>query len=223
MELLQRLGERVAVAGRASVAFSGGSTPKLMFAWMARQPFDWSRIEIFWVDERCVLPTHEDSNFRMTREALLDHIQPAGVHRILGELPPVEAAVAYENEIVSVLGADPRFDVIHLGMGADAHIASLFPGVAEIDSREGTTAAVWVPKLNAHRVTLLPKPILNANHIVMLVTGTDKSSALEQVMSGPYNPAEYPAQLVDRNASAIAWFTDVSAKGGGFSETPRLS
>jgi 6-phosphogluconolactonase len=212
-EILRVLGTAVALRGRAAVAFSGGSSPKMMFAWMATQPFDWSTVDIFWVDERCVPPDHADSNFRMTREALLDHIHPGAVHRILGELPPEEAAAKYREELGTVFGGHPQFDIIHLGMGADSHIASLFPGVAEIADRTGSAAAVWVPKLNAHRVTLLPRVLLDAKQVAMLVTGEDKAEALRKVFQGSHDPAAHPAQLIHRNASLVEWFLDRKAKG----------
>lgn len=212
-EILRALGEAVAMNGRASVAFSGGSSPKKMFAWMASQPFDWSAVEIFWVDERCVPPEHPDSNYRMTREALLDRIRPGGIHRIPAELPPGEAAARYREDLILTLGHQPRFDVIHLGMGADSHTASLFPGLAEIEDRTGLAASVWVPKLNAHRVTLLPQVLLDAKQIAMLVTGEDKAMPLREVFRGPYAPLTHPAQLVHRNAPLVEWFIDRAAKG----------
>lgn len=214
-EILRALGEAVAAHGRASVAVSGGSSPKRMFAWMAAQPFDWSPVEIFWADERCVAPDHPDSNYRMTREALLDHIRPGGVHRIPAELPPAEAAVRYGEDLVATLGPAPRFDVIHLGMGADSHTASLFPGLKEIDDRTGLAASVWVPKLNAHRITLLPRVLLDARRIVMLVTGEDKAQALREVFHGRYDPITHPAQLIRRDAASVDWFLDRAATGSG--------
>lgn len=213
-EILRALGEAVAIQGRASVAFSGGSSPKRMFAWMASQPFDWSAIEIFWVDERCVPPDHADSNYRMTREALLDHIRPSGIHRIPAELPPNEAAARYRDDLIAALGHQPRFDVIHLGMGGDSHIASLFPGLAEINDRSGDAASVWVPKLNAHRITLMPRVLLNARQIAMLVTGEDKAQALREVFRARYDPLTHPAQLIHRHAPRVEWFLDRAAKDG---------
>jgi 6-phosphogluconolactonase len=213
-EILRALGEAIALNGRAAVAFSGGSSPKTMFAWMAAQPFDWSAVEIFWVDERCVPPDHADSNYRMTRESLLDHIRPGGVHRIPAELPPEEAAARYRDVLIAMLGSQPRFDVIHLGMGADSHTASLFPGLAEIDDRRGLVAAVWVAKRNAHRITLLPRVLLEARRIVMLVTGEDKAQALREVFRGRYDLRTHPAQLVHRHAARVEWFLDRAAKGG---------
>ena len=129
----------VAARGRARIAISGGSTPKATFAlladpaqpWRARMP--WSKLDLWWVDERCVPPDDPDSNYRMTREAMLDHVplQPEQIHRMEGELEPEAAAARYESELRNgfrLEGAElPRFDVVQLGMGPDGHTASLFP------------------------------------------------------------------------------------------------
>ena len=172
-----------------------------MFEWMAAANFDWSRVGLYWVDERCVPPDHADSNYRMTREALLDHVSPASVHRIETEFPPEEAARRYAAELPEA------FDVIHLGMGADAHTASLFPGLVEVHDREKTVAAVYVPKLKAHRVTLMPRVLLAARELVILVTGADKAETLRDVLTEPEDFDRRPAQLVARRA----WFADPAA------------
>ena len=142
--ILERLAEARQVSRRATLAVSGGSTPRLMFQAMAAAGFDWADIHIFWVDERCVSPDHPDSNYRMTKEALLDSIAIAAgnVHRIQGEREPAEASKLYRGEIETIFGPAekpagtmPRFDVVHLGMGPDSHTASLFPGEEIIDDR----------------------------------------------------------------------------------------
>lgn len=191
----------------ATLAVSGGSSPKRMFEWMAWQPFDWKALRLFWVDERCVPPDHAESNYRMTREALLEFVRPGAVHRIEAELPPQEAAARYREVLPD------RFDLVHLGMGADAHTASLFPGLPEIEDRTGTAAAVRVEKLNAYRVTLLPRMILGAQKIVVLATGADKRATLQRVFSEAYNPMVLPIQLV---ADRADWFLDPAASGDGF-------
>ena len=133
--------------------------------------FDWHRVHIFWVDERCVPPDHGDSNYRMVREALLDPVGVAAdqIHRIEGELEPEEASNRYEAAICEFLqlgeGKLPVFDVVHLGMGADGHTASLFPGSSLIDDQTGIVAAAYAESRKSHRVTLLPRPILAARHV----------------------------------------------------------
>ncbi len=209
--ILGYLRDAVQANGAATVAFSGGNTPKLMFSWMARQSFDWSRVHIFWADERCVPPDSPESNYRMTREALLDHIQPGGITRIEGELEPAAAAARYRAALDRLPGTPAAFDVLHLGMGDDAHTASLFPGLSETQDRDGQVAAVWVEKLARHRITLLPAVLLAARQTAMLVTGADKASPLQIVFKGKPDSLLYPAQIVHREGRAVDWFLDKAA------------
>ena len=169
--------------GVATLAVSGGSTPRLMFQSMARREYNWSDIELFWVDERIVTPSDDQSNYRMTREALLDAIRmPADhIHRIEGELTPEKANENYVAEIRRVFGLTggtlPVFDVIQRGMGPDSHTASLFPGEPLIRNKTDIAASVWVEKMGQHRVTLLPGVLERARHTLCLVSGADKAAA----------------------------------------------
>lgn len=209
--ILRALGEAIAIHGRATLAVSGGSTPKLMFEALAQSGFDFSRVHLFFVDERCVPPDHADSNYRMTKASLIDRVALGSVHRIEGELPPHDAAGRYARDVEAFLGSEPVFDIVHLGMGADAHTASLFPGLAEIDDRAGTAAAVWVPKLNAHRVTLLPRVLLAARATIVLAAGADKAQPLRDVYEGAYDPQRLPIQIIHRYARAVDWYVDTAA------------
>jgi 6-phosphogluconolactonase len=185
-----------------------------MFETMARSGFDWSGIDLFQVDERCVPPDHEMSNFRMIREALLSHVHlpDARIHRIHAELTPDEAAVHYGEEIRQSfkleLHALPVFDVIQRGMGADAHTASLFPGEPLIENTTGIVAAVWVEKLKQHRITLLRGVLERARHTLLLVSGADKAEGLRQVLEGPRDLMRHPCQIASEDAE---WFVDESA------------
>jgi 6-phosphogluconolactonase len=198
-------------AGHASLAVSGGSTPKLMFEKFAAMDFPWKRVHLFWVDERCVPPDHADSNYRMTDETLLRHVDFAGVYRIQGELTPEAAAETYRRDLIEYFDGPPRFDVIHLGMGADGHTASLFPGLEAIDDTHGVVGALWVPKLNAHRITLMPAVLLAAASTVILTAGKDKADALREVFAGPYTPHHLPIQLIDHKGSNVSWYLDRAA------------
>jgi 6-phosphogluconolactonase len=202
--------------GFATLAVSGGSTPRIMFPWMAAQKFSWSGVRLFQVDERCFPPDHEQSNYRMLREALL---LPAGipdsqVHRVRGELPPDEAARVYEYEIRATLalapGELPVFDVIQRGMGSDAHTASLFPGEPMIEDRTGLVASLWVEKMGRHRITLLRGVLERARATLCLVTGADKAHALRSVLSAPFDPLLYPAQIA---SPETVWFLDPASRG----------
>ena len=138
--------QAIEARGRFAVALSGGSTPRATYSLLASAEFaprpstllrpgvDWSRIHVFWGDERCVPPDHPDSNYAMAREVLLDQVPSPrhNVHRIRAELPPPQAAALYQRKLEAVLGTEGRFDLILLGMGADGHTASLFPGTAGV-------------------------------------------------------------------------------------------
>lgn len=196
-------------AGRASVAISGGSSPKPMFASMAAARFDWTGVHVFFVDERCVPPTDSASNYKMANEYLLlpAKIPSDQVHRILGELEPHEAARQYAEEIAAFFGeSSPRFDVIHRGMGPDAHTASLFPGDPLIDDRTRVTAATFAAKFNQWRVTLLPAALLAAKHTLVLAPGADKAEALAHVFGAEHDPKKYPAQLGLNEGIEMTWF-----------------
>ncbi|MCC6860277.1 MAG: 6-phosphogluconolactonase [Bryobacterales bacterium] len=208
------LEEAVAARQRASLAVSGGRTPRLLFQKLVRQPFRWERVHLFWVDERPVPPTDPGSNYRLAEDWLIlpAHIPRRQVHRILAELAPDRAARRYEEEMREFFGLEPgelpRFDAVHLGMGADAHTASLFPGEPLIEDREHLAAAVYVEKLRQWRITLLPGVLLAARHAVALVTGADKAEAVRAVLRGDHDPKRYPAQILARHA---AWYLDEPA------------
>jgi len=199
---------------RPTLAISGGSSPKPMFEIFLATPFDWNRVQLFWVDERCVPPTDSQSNFKLANDAWLapGKFPAANIHRVQTERDPDDAAEVYADELRLVFGEGiPRFDVIHRGMGPDAHTASLFPGEPLIDDRTGLACAVFVEKLNSHRVTLLPAVLLAAKHTVMLVVGADKAQPLADVLYGPHDPKKFPCQLTERDGGEVTWFLDPAA------------
>jgi 6-phosphogluconolactonase len=179
----------------------------------------WDRVEVFWGDERCVPPTHADSNYRMAKETLLEVVPiPAGrVHRMTAEsADPAAAAAAYEAEIARVLGgspggAPPALDLVLLGMGADGHTASLFPHTAALGERQRWVVANHVPKLGANRVTMT-WPILNrAAHVFFLVVGGDKATVLREVLEGPPDVGRLPSQGIRPETGRLLWICDRSA------------
>lgn len=205
-----------ALAGHAeaTLAVSGGSTPALMFDSLAALPVDWARVHVFWVDERMVPPTDARSNFLLADQRLLARVRlpRTNVHRIHGELAPSTAARQYAEDVRAFFdlapGALPHFDVVHLGLGADGHTASLFPGEPLIDDRAGLAAAVHAAHLDSWRVTLLPGVLLAARHTLMLAPGADKADALHNVLRGAYEPRLYPAQVVLHHARNVHCFLD---------------
>jgi 6-phosphogluconolactonase len=208
-----------AARGRFSLVLSGGSTPRLLHQRFAsadlRDQVDWSAVHVFWGDERAVPPDHADSNYRMARETLLDHVPlpDANIHRIRAELLPVEAAAAYEAELRAFfIGMDvPRFDLVLLGMGDDGHTASLFPGTAAIHEMQHWVAAYKVGKLGAWRITLTPPAINAAAQIVFLVAGANKADRLKQVLQGPKQPDQLPSQIVQPASGDLLWLVDEAA------------
>ncbi len=207
----------VAGDGTASLAISGGTTPALMFREMAKHRFDWDRVHLFWVDERAVPPTDAQSNYKLADENFIApaHFPPRNVHRVQAELRPDEAAKRYADDILEFFDLQPRalphFDVIHRGVGPDAHTASLFPGEPLIDDREGIAAAVWVEKMSQWRITLLPGVLLSAHSTVVLAAGDDKAEAVHHIFDGAYNPKLYPSQLGLHDGRSVTWFLDEAA------------
>ncbi|MBX3161148.1 MAG: 6-phosphogluconolactonase [Deltaproteobacteria bacterium] len=216
----------IAARGTCAIALSGGSTPKRMFQLLARQgraALPWDRIELWWGDERTVPPDHPDSNYRMTRENLIDPlgIDAAHVHRIRGEDDPAAAAAAYEQELLGALGDPPRFDLILLGMGPDGHTASLFPGSPALDeTRAGVVANPVDSPLTkgaTTRITLTAEALSWGRHIRFLAAGADKADTLVAVLEGPRDPRRLPSQLIAARGGELAWLVDdaAAAKLGG--------
>ena len=208
--------EAIAARGLFSVALSGGSTPRATYALLSTEELsarlDWSRVHVFWGDERCVPPDHPDSNYRMAREALLDHVPlPVGnVHRIRSEINPEEAAADYERTLHDFFarhpeGPIPRFDLILLGMGEDGHTASLFPGTAVLCEQTRWVVAHYVDTLCAWRITLTPVVINAAAQVTFIVSGAGKADRLRQVLAGPHRPDALPAQIVRPTDGRLLW------------------
>jgi 6-phosphogluconolactonase len=214
----------VGARGQARIAISGGHTPKTTFELLAepsepyREQIPWDKLLLYWVDERCVPPDHPDSNYRMTREALLDKVPMSEnqIFRILGELDPDEAASKYESAIrqsFRLEGAEmPCFDMLSLGMGPDGHTASLFPHTEGLHELMRIAIANHVvQQKEAWRVTLTSPVINRARDVSFLIAGTDKVAALKQVFTGPYDPETYPAQLIQPAGRRITLLLDAAA------------
>lgn len=213
--IAERLEDALQSQDSAALAVSGGKTARALFEAMAGLRIDWGRVHLFWADERAVPPDHVQSNYRLAAECLIlpARVPPRHVHRVHGELAPQAAANAYAEEIRRHFGLGPgeppEFDVLHLGMGADAHTASLFPEEPLIEDRSGIAAAVFVRKLEQWRITLLPAALLSAHHTVFLVPGKDKAQAVRAVFDDSQNPLQYPAQLLRGRPGA--WFLDAAS------------
>jgi 6-phosphogluconolactonase len=207
--------------GRFMWALAGGSTPRELYALLASERFvhqiDWARVHFFWGDERCVPPDHADSNYRMAREALLKVVKPPDehVHRMRGEDDPVQAAHDYERVLREQFGTAggslPRFDLVLLGMGADGHTASLFPGSAPQFETRRLVMAHHVESVASWRLTLTPVTINAAAQIVFLVAGADKAGRLAQVLDQRTEGKVLPAQLIHPGRGELTWMVDTDA------------
>jgi 6-phosphogluconolactonase len=214
----ERAMETVRVRGRFSVALTGGSGPVRAYRLLGEEPLrsriPWAGVHLFWGDERCVPPGHARSNFRMANEAFIARvpIPPGNVHRMRGELPPEEGAAAYAEELAAHFGPGvPRFDLIHLGVGPDGHVASLFPFTDALRERDRIVTTNLHLPLGEPRITLT-LPVLNAAaRIELPVPGPDKAAIVWTVLRGPIDPFRYPAQFVRPVEGEMVWMLDAAA------------
>ena len=222
ISLWNRRLQAVAARGVARIAISGGSTPKAAFATLAeqgeewRERMPWDKLDLWWVDERCVPPDDAESNYRMTREALLDHVplKPEQIHRMEGELEPDDAAARYEADLrkrFGLTGAEtPRFDLVQLGIGPDGHTASLFPHTDALRVVDRLVTANYVEKLDMWRVTLTWPVINHARQVFFLIAGTDKAHDPKRGIGGTARSGA-SAEPVHR---ACERYTDVASGSG---------
>ncbi|MFL5952831.1 MAG: 6-phosphogluconolactonase [Gaiellaceae bacterium] len=188
-----------------SIVLTGGSTPGNAYERAAALEPDWSKVDLWWGDERCVPPDDERSNYRLAKETLLDRLeeQPAAVHRIRGELEPADAAGEYDKALEGV-----QLDLLLLGLGPDGHVASLFPGSPQlaIEDRRATSGPAGL-KPWVDRVTMTMPELRSARRIVFLVAGAAKADAVARAFGGQITPA-VPASLVLVTASPVEVFLD---------------
>jgi 6-phosphogluconolactonase len=220
---VEMAGEAVEAQGRARIAISGGSTPKAAFELLAdpnqpwRHRMPWEMLDLYWVDERSVPPEDPESNYRMTREALLDHVPlpPDQIHRIEGELEPEAAAARYEEELRSCFrldeGGNPRFDLVALGLGSDGHTASIFPHSQAVHEMNRLVVANRVPKTGASRITLTWPAINHARSVFFLVSGVEKAAVLNELLTGPFDPERLPSQLIWPSSGILTLILDKAA------------
>lgn len=213
------LAERIAAApARFRLALSGGSTPRFLYRLLAsdRVRIDWTRLELFWGDERFVPHDHPDSNYRMAREELLSRVEipPTQIHPIPTDTDPDDCAHRYEATLKSVYGATqfdpsrPLFDAVLLGLGSDGHTASLLPGQPVLEERSRWAAAVLKGR-DEPRITLTYPAIESSRAVVFLVTGADKRDAVACTRNGD---ARLPAARLRPHGETI-WFLDSQAAG----------
>ncbi|MGC1955521.1 MAG: 6-phosphogluconolactonase [Gammaproteobacteria bacterium] len=211
---------------RFTVALAGGSTPRAFYERLTTFPYrkriDWSKVVFFWGDERCVPPSDVHSNYRMARAALLEPlgISDRQVHRMPAEQDDLDAAARrYQDDIAQVFNISahdepPCIDLVLLGLGADGHTASLFPHTQAPQETHRWAVPNAVPALQTCRLTMTPHIINRAAHVLFVVVGAEKASALAKVLEGPYAPERLPAQLISPAAGRLEWLVDEPAARG---------
>jgi 6-phosphogluconolactonase len=221
--ILQVAAEALQARGSFSLVLCGGSTPRPVYERLAflsaAHALDWSRVDLFWGDERCVAPDDPRSTYLMARQALVDRVAvPAThVHRMRGEDPPPRAATTYAEELRRFWRLPPederpaRFDLVLLGLGPEGHTASLFPHSAAVREGRAWVVAQNVPEAGMWRLTLTLPVINRARQVFFLVAGEAKAEALRAVLQGPPEPDRWPAQGVSPDSGAPTWLVDQAA------------
>ncbi len=202
-----------------TVALSGGNTPGLFFSVLSGHfgsQADWSKVDFFFVDERCVPPDHHDSNYRLAREALFENIRIPGenIHRIRGEDCPGSEALRYGEEIKDTCvlkNGLPSFDVIILGLGEDGHTASVFPGSRQAEDHETVCMTATHPSTGQARISLTLPVINNAADVFFKVTGRSKAGIVSEIMQPGEGREKYPASLVRPVWGSLQWMLDRDA------------
>ena len=201
------------------VALSGGSTPKIVFDVLAAEygdKIEWNNIHFYWGDERCVLPTDDQSNYKMTVDHLFSKIQvpKENIHRVLGEADPTSEAMRYANLLeinLDRVEGTPQFDLVILGMGDDGHTASIFPHEIELWNAKDHCVVATHPDSGQKRVSINGTVINTANEVAFLVTGASKANKIDEIHAKKVGFEKYPASLVKPNSGNLFWFLDEDA------------
>ncbi|WP_379091814.1 6-phosphogluconolactonase [Pedobacter sp. UC225_65] len=210
----------IATKGRFDFVLTGGNSPKQLYKELAttyKDKIDWTKVYFFFGDERNVLPDHKDYNGLMAKENLFDHLQTPANHIFYMDttLGPEEAAKAYKKALdMHFSGTEIVFDLILLGMGDDAHTASIFPHTDLVQNQSEDVAAVWVEKLSTFRISLTAPLINKAKNVAFITFGENKANALKHVIGDERKDyANYPAQLIKPLDGHLDWFVDEQATG----------
>jgi 6-phosphogluconolactonase len=212
--------EAIETRGRYAVSLAGGTTPKAAYQLLGTpaytQALDWTRVYIFFGDERCVPPDNDQSNYRMANDAFMRAvgIPRENIQRMRGEADPADAAAQYRDQLVAVLGEEPRFDLVMLGVGPDGHTASLFPGADPTESDSMMVRAVYSSSQEQWRITLTPSVLNNSRIVVFACEGQGKASIVKQIREGDYDPRTFPAQIIAPRDGRLVWLLDRAAAGG---------
>ncbi len=202
-----------------TIALSGGATPEFLFRYLSENyadRIDWEKLLVFWGDERCVPPENKESNYRMAYENLLQNvpIPDANVFRIKGEDDPQTEAHQYADlvtDYVPEFEETPQFDLMLLGIGADGHIASIFPDKMELFNSAHLFEVVVKPETREKRITATGKLINNASKIYFIVTGKEKAEIVSEIIQKKSGSERYPASMVNPRSGHIVWMVDTHA------------
>jgi 6-phosphogluconolactonase len=215
--ITQRIEKTLAAQPRFTIALSGGNTPKRLHRLLAQSPYkdriDWSKMHIFWGDERAVPFEDPRNNAKMAYDTLLEFVpvNPGQVHIMRTDIKPEQSAVEYEQVLHTYFdGTKTSFDLVLLGLGDNAHTLSLFPNMPVIHEEKAWVQAFWLAEQDMYRITLT-KPIVNRSAAVaFLAEGASKAPALKEILQGPHNPDLYPAQVI-KPVGELHWFVDEAA------------
>lgn len=203
---------------RCTWVLTGGNSPKALYALLATEPYksriDWSRLHIFWGDERAVPFTDERNNARMSFECFLDNVPVVKeqVHIMRTDIDPEASANEYEKILHSYFGATGQsFDLVLSGMGDDGHTLSLFPGTAVIHEKDAWVKAFYLEPQQMYRITLTAPVVNRAGKVIFLAFGAGKAHALKEVLEGAPNPDLYPSQVIQPVSGELHWFVDEAA------------
>jgi 6-phosphogluconolactonase len=220
-EIAHLAGEAICTHGEFTLCLTGGTTPASTYELLATRfhlSVDWKEVQFFWGDERCVQPDDRASNFGMANRTMLSKLalRPEQIHRIRGEDEPVQAAQEYERELRSFFrmeqaGDFPSFNLMLLGLGENAHVASLFPRHPALFEKTRLAVAVEVDAAPRRRVSLTMPVINSAQRVMFLVSGEQKAAAVRNILQGPPDQEQYPAQFVKPRSSEIVWLMDKAA------------
>ncbi len=210
------LAKAIAVRGKASVALSGGHTPKTIYQAVStsehRNAIDWTKVYLFWSDERSVPPTDPESNYKMAMDAGLKNlgIPPEHIFRMPAEGESEADSNGYEEKILKYT-ADGMFDLVMLGMGDDGHTASLFPATHALQVEDQLVVANFIPQLHTWRMTLTYPGIHASRSIAFYVLGKKKAAMVKEVLTGPYDPIRLPSQKVGTPQHKALWILDTES------------
>jgi 6-phosphogluconolactonase len=220
-EIAHFAGEAICTHGEFTLCLTGGSTPASTYELLATRfhlSVDWKEVQLFWGDERCVPPDDPASNFGMANRTMLSKLalRPEQVHRMRGEDEPAQAAHEYERELRAFFRLEqpddfPSFNLLLLGLGENAHVASLFPGHPALHEKTRLAVAVEVEAVPRRRISLTFPVINHAERVMFLVSGANKAAAVRQILQGPPDPDQYPGQYVKPDRGEVVWLLDQAA------------